>query len=684
VSLWFAQAVLICDNRRRRRRRSIPLHSLLMRVFRSDLPLLLIALLAFALRIWDLNGVPLRWDEGWSIAHAALNPADILRITAQDVHPPLYYLLLHLWQTGAGLSPFAVRHFSVLASAAAVPLCYVTAMAWTGNRRLALYAAGLLAWLPLAVYYGAVARMYALAPSIILLAMWGALRLNQPSASLKLLPQPRRPARGPLLALALGCASAMYTFYHALWALAALALWCALQLLARLASGQLRERALTPAQQQALGAAIAMGLYLPWLLYGVPRLFGRAAAEAATNANQQLAIDYFLGLAIRDLLMTQRTGDMGLWLTLGLVVLGIAFAIRKKRGQWFRLTALPLSMIALTALGVAFAARQWAFNARMLVGAAPALALLLAWALAQLADDLPRWRSQAPRVAAINSLPLAALALLIGLYLPTSTRFVYEKSLEVFDPYSTSTYRDTIAPTAHPGDAVIFNVLSPAGFYASQRTATDPTWSYALTWDPVKEPRADWEARIRALTRQHDRLWLVLYRGLAQNSNNGDLRGWMDSHFYPAQSRWGAEEVFYGLYGVGGEMQPGLTAAWGEIALARAEAGVAVRPGGILPVALTWRVSAPAKKNYKVFVHVLKPDGFAIGQHDAAPLNDLRPFTTLPTGEDVADRHGVVIPPDAVGDVIVMVGLYDPDTGARLRTDDGREAVEITRARVAR
>jgi len=612
---------------------------------------MLVTLIGFALRIADLTGVPLRWDEGWSIAHAALPIGDVLRITAQDVHPPLYYLLLGLWQTGAGLSPFAVRMFSVAASAVAVPLCFAAGSAW-GGRRGGLFAALAFAWLPLAVYYGAVTRMYALAPSFLAVALWGIRRID---------------GRAGMLALAVGAAGAMYTLYHAAWALTAIVVVGIVGSLWRVRVDSDSARPSTITIHYLLSLSLSLLAYLPWLFYGVPKLFGRAMAESATNANQQYGVDYFLALGVRDLLMTQQAGDAALAAFGMLFVTGVVAAARTR--QPLAPFVLSLAAIAGTLLGVAIAARQWAFNARMLIGAAPMLALLIGISLDALA------RSRAGRAVAA-----ALLIALAELYFPTSTHFVYEKSLEVFDPYSTTTYRDNIAPHAQPDDVVIFNVLSPAGFYASQRAPSDPPWTYALTWDPVREPVADWQARIRAAAQTHDRLWLVLYRGLAQNSNNGDLRGWLDSNFYPARSQWGEEEVFYGLYGVADDaaLQPGAAAQWPGITLERSAASAHVRPGGVAAIKLTWRVAAPVSRNYKVFVHVMQPDGFVIGQHDAAPLNDLRPFPTLPVGELVEDRHGVALPTNAVEPLRIVVGLYDPETGERLRTLDGRDAVEIS------
>ena len=267
---------------------------------------------------------------------------------------------------------------------------------------------------------------------------------------------------------------------------------------------------------------------------------------------------------------------------------------------------------------------------------------------------------------------------MLALYAPTSALLVPAKALEVFDPYNPRTYAEHLAPQGRAGDLAIFNVLSPAGFYALDRGPSMPAWSYALSWDPVVEPRALWEARITEAAQTRSRLWLVLYRGLA--GKNGDLRGWMDSTFYPAGSEWGEEEVFYGLYGVARAPlvdAGGAGARWGDFELRRAETASSVSAGSVIPVALTWRANGPIKTNAKIFVHALAADGRLLAQHDAMPLNDLRPMVSLPTGEDVLDHHGLALPADYTGAVRIVLGLYDPATGQRLKTTDGRETVEL-------
>lgn len=653
-----------------RRRFAAPEHNVTFSL-RSSTVVALATLLGFALRLPLNDVIPPRWDEGWSIAHASLPIAELLLITAADVHPPLYYLLLGAWQHATGYDLFAARYLSVLLSTTAIPLAYVTARAWSRSQRVAVLAAFFMAWMPLAVYYGAVVRMYALAPSFVLLAAYGACRrleigdwrLGRNSN-----------LQSPII-LAVGAAGAMLTLYHAVWALATIAVY---------ALGRaIMHRNRCAARDIALSTGVAALVFAPWGVFAVPQFLSRAAAEATTNIGQQFPVSYFVRQGVFDLTMAQQAG-IAAPLVIGLIVIaGVAVATIRKHP--IVLLALPLTMIVFTLLGVAFAARQWAFNARMLICAAPAVAMLLGWSLDQVlvasAHDARRTTHDPKRKTqyAIRYAPIALLSLaLLAVYWPTSTSFVYAKTLEVFDPYNPHTYRAHIAPLARSDDLVFFNVLSPAGFYALNRQAGDPGWSYALTWDPVIEPREHWEARITEAAQRHDRLWIVLYRGLA--GKNGDLRGWMDSNFYPAHAQWGEEEVFYGLYGVArDELRPGDAAGirWGEVVLESARLPGTISPGDIVPVALAWRAEAPVSRNYKVFVHAIRPDGSVIAQHDAQPLNDLRPMTTWPMGEAVRDHHGLALPADYRGPLRIVAGLYDPDTGERLRTTSGADGVTL-------
>src|SRR5713226_5012036 len=56
-----------------------------------------ILLLAAVPRFWGLGRESAWIDEAYSLVLAKHSVAEIIRGTAADQHPPLYYLLLHFW-----------------------------------------------------------------------------------------------------------------------------------------------------------------------------------------------------------------------------------------------------------------------------------------------------------------------------------------------------------------------------------------------------------------------------------------------------------------------------------------------------------------------------------------------------------------------------------------------------------
>ncbi|MEZ4517429.1 MAG: glycosyltransferase family 39 protein [Chloroflexota bacterium] len=69
-------------------------------------------LFAFFLRVHRLGDQRVWWDEGWSVWVSRLTTGGILSTTGNDVHPPLYFWLLHLWRSLSGDSEFGLRLLS--------------------------------------------------------------------------------------------------------------------------------------------------------------------------------------------------------------------------------------------------------------------------------------------------------------------------------------------------------------------------------------------------------------------------------------------------------------------------------------------------------------------------------------------------------------------------------------------
>ena len=78
------------------------------------LGLLALLLLAVGTRFYGLDLQSLWNDEGTSVALAQRSLSTIAEQAAQDIHPPLYYFLLHGWIKLAGTSEAAVRSLSAL------------------------------------------------------------------------------------------------------------------------------------------------------------------------------------------------------------------------------------------------------------------------------------------------------------------------------------------------------------------------------------------------------------------------------------------------------------------------------------------------------------------------------------------------------------------------------------------
>ncbi|MBI5955814.1 MAG: glycosyltransferase family 39 protein, partial [Chloroflexi bacterium] len=86
--------------------------------------LLATLLVAFALRLFRLDFQALWWDEGDTVYFATQNLPALTSATAADIHPPLYYYLLHFWTEPLGPGAFSVRFFSALISMLTIPLFY--------------------------------------------------------------------------------------------------------------------------------------------------------------------------------------------------------------------------------------------------------------------------------------------------------------------------------------------------------------------------------------------------------------------------------------------------------------------------------------------------------------------------------------------------------------------------------
>ena len=235
--------------------------------------LVALLLLSFALRVHRIGEQRVWWDEGWSVWVARFSAADILRQTGNDVHPPLYFLLLHAWRGASGDSEAGLRLLSAFLGAltVAATLALGRSMARGLLPARAAWAVGLLAALLLTVSRFAIAwsqeiHMYALATLLAVLAVWAARRFWARG----------RAADGAAYVLA--TVAGLYTLYLFAPVWVAVNVGWLIGLVARrkdpLPEGERIRESLRWLALQLLIAA----LFLPWALYAAGGFLSTAAA----------------------------------------------------------------------------------------------------------------------------------------------------------------------------------------------------------------------------------------------------------------------------------------------------------------------------------------------------------------------------------------------------------------------
>ena len=96
-------------------------------------------------------------------------------------------------------------------------------------------------------------------------------------------------------------------------------------------------------------------------------------------------------------------------------------------------------------------------------------------------------------------------------------------------------------------------------------------------------------------------------------------------------------------------------------------------------MSLLWQGVAEMEVSYRVFVHLVNGAGEIVAQADGEPAGWTRPTSGWAPGEYVIDAHQLLLPPTLPDEALTLrVGLYDPQSGIRLTTAAGSDAVRLT------
>ncbi len=145
------------------------------RSYRQIILMLLLLLFAILLRIYDLSGESLWLDEAISIRRSKLSLIEIVFELITNVHPPLYFFILHYWMLIFGDSEFSVRFPSVIFGLCSVFMIYKLGSV-ISNKSTGLISALILCFSVFHVQYSQEARSYSLMLLLSIISMYSFVR----------------------------------------------------------------------------------------------------------------------------------------------------------------------------------------------------------------------------------------------------------------------------------------------------------------------------------------------------------------------------------------------------------------------------------------------------------------------------------------------------------------------------
>ncbi|MHB1004746.1 MAG: glycosyltransferase family 39 protein [Chloroflexota bacterium] len=654
-----------------------------------SLPMLALAVVAFALRVNGLGSQSLWHDEGASLFYASLPPAQAVdMVAALGEIPPLYYVLLHYWIALAGTSEFALRFPSVGAGLLGVVLLYRLGSHLGGNT-VGLTAAVFLALSPIHLWQSQETRMYAFVVALSVLSAYLCVRAFA------------RPSLGLLAAYALVGVAGLYT--HFTFALVLLAEGVALALWLPFARGRRGT-----VVRVGLAAILSAATFLPWLAVGLTTY-----ASGSTYFTGKLNVF----TAGRDTLAAFVQGEHArpvdpttlAVLALALAVLGLLAATFTRRGEArFHSLLVGCYLVVPAAALFGLLLDRPKFGPRYLMVALPAFCLLAGYAAAV----IPAWfagrrltadRSRpvvsddgavAMRVQAVarsgSSVPRLGLGAVggvagLGLALACLWANVTAVQAQFTDPeYAREDFRGAagyLAEQTTSEDAIILlggHIQLPFKHYYEDADGKAPVFPLPDVLAPPVTKPLQYEdlAVLNNIVPGRKRVWVVRWQ-----DELADPAGMVLRQLELSGRRVDPGRAFHGLLlesfdvlgsprfpvvfqprvPVGAAFANGLTLLGYDLTPEQA------KPGDTLRLTVYWRAESRIAGDLVAFTQLLNAGDHIYAQHDKPPVSDLYKTSQWAAGDLLKDEYQLRIHPGSPpGTYRLLIGLYDRENMRRV------------------
>jgi mannosyltransferase len=597
-----------------------------------------LVVVAFTLRMINLERQPLHFDEGINVTFGSHSPLEVLTISREtfDNDPPGHRLPLITWMALAGPTPFSIRYFSVIWGVLLIPLTYRLLRALRLRAGVSMTAALIVALSAFAVDYSQEAKGYALGAAMAALSWWMWVTLATARS-------PRRWVR--VVIYIASAALSISTHYYTVFLLPMQWVWWL--------GAQFRFRRIG---KEALGRLAAQIAACVPLLIWVALMFTtlQVSSVRASSYREPVSAFTLLTRIFTEMSVTRYADD--LTATLGALALVIAICLGaarlwfskgedRRNGFWFGV-AIGVPIIA----AIVLQQRVTFFFPRFFMYMLPNVCLLVA------ACILPSASRRVSNVVRMIPVALALMVLLAGNFI------IHAAPLN-----STTDYRGLVAmlrPYIQQGDIGLSNYIWLEGFFKSYAPETGASMSWRI--DVFDASTAD--ARMTQIMAEHPRAWFMLYKHPPEADDIAALQ-WLrqNTAFVGPYTH---KEIAALLFDGRAPANTGATASatFGDATqLDYAVLSANVRRGETIPFTLRWTALRKWNEYATIFVHLIGEDGSLAAQSDGDAVSGMSPNFTWQPGQPVLDRRALLIRADLPpGQYELQVGMYLREGGARL------------------
>ncbi len=612
---------------------------------------ILLTMVGFALRLYQLDAVPLRGDEAFSAVNwSGLPIADSLRTIATiEPHPPLTYILFRAWGVLVGIDhELTLRLLPALANLLGIPALYALGTRLFG-RTAGILAALLWALHPFQIWHAQDFRNYAL---------WAGMSAVTLGLAWRVITGKRRSIDWFLYALSAILTS--FTFYFELLSIGTVGLFVLFM--------HWRDKRFV-LRWSLLNALISLAVIFTFLLFQGSLVGSGSYAGTGDRVDFGQLITRFLpALMFGETL--SKSSDVNAVIGLGLVAV-LAFCVwqivrHNKSKAIFLLMLATVPPILLAIVSV----RLGIFNPRYVLLSVPAYTLIFCGGIVRL------WQHRLGKLSAVIGV-LGA----IGISLFSLNNYYHDTAYR-----KSPGWKALAAYLSHnvsPDDLVIQTAVDAAfGYYYDYFDI--PALDIALPGN-FDQPIAEITQILEERHTQYATLWIVATT-FTSWANHGVVEAWADTHMQRTRFTItdGLPVRQYMSWAISPDEISGQPLAIYDesIELAAAQVFLPPEPTDELTVWLYWRPLQPTKSSLKIFVHLIGninpvTNSPLWSQADALPQQGRVTTDKWQTDTLYRDVYALNLRDVPAGKYQLVVGFYDPQTGERLITADDADNVFI-------